>query len=224
MARSKKLSAHFFKIAKSANNLRKAINTVNEPPEQNTLTRLRDVGENTAYEKKVLQSFGSSVEKHFYNKLKGVSFRNDDSSSRQKSIRTLKECEELQLCREPDNKFDPNAILVRSGNGARLGYLDARLAGEVTRSLKSGVRWRCYVRHVLHEPGTPSFGVTVFMVKYKSTNGEDSRAGMSGTEFLAKYYPDYKPVAKQQNSSRKGLSWALFLILFALFAMMVHSC
>jgi hypothetical protein len=168
--------------------------------------------DNSSFESRILRPLGSSVAKHFYVKLVGVSFRNSDGSSRKEVIKGLIECQKLELVRELNNNFDSNAILACNEHGHGVGHLDRRLAGEVTRSMKQGVRWNAYVRRVLHETGTSNWGVIICMVKYKSVTDQSSTApGMSGSEFLAKYYPDYKH-DEQRNSSREPLyRYAVYL-------------
>jgi hypothetical protein len=230
MARNKKFSAtrEVFKIAESANRLRKALDSHNELLEQvKEKPANKVVQENTAYERKLFRKLGNSVDRHFYTKVVGVSFQNSDSSSRQETIQSLIECQELEFRKEPKNKFDPSAILLCVQNGRGIGHLDERLAGEVTRSLNKGVSWRCYVRRVLHAADAKNWGVTVCMVKLKNaSNSVDSGSGISGSEFLAKYYPDYKspkPTAESQPLG-KSLGIVLFIILAVLLVMIIHNC
>ncbi|WP_348266872.1 HIRAN domain-containing protein [Edaphobacter paludis] len=230
MARNKKfkVTREVFKIAKSANRLRKALDSHNELLEQAKEKPVNKVvQENTAYERNLFRKLGNSVDKHFYTKVVGVSFQNSDSSSRQDTIQSLIVCQELEFRKEPQNKFDPNAILLCTQNGLGIGYLNERLAGEVTRSLNKGVSWRCYVRRVLHAADTKNWGVTVCMVKLKNASSSvDLGSGISGSEFLAKYYPNYKfqKHAAESQPPGKTLGMALFIILAALLFMIIHSC
>lgn len=60
---------------------------------------------------------------HFLLKVVGESFNNDDGTSRQAIIRRCQEGETIKLVRDPDNKYDPNAIKVCRMNGELIGFL-----------------------------------------------------------------------------------------------------
>jgi hypothetical protein len=179
MARSKKVNftRSLLKIGKAANRLRKAASVVSEsldpsssrghslytgsPPAVRTkLAGTAKTPEDVAYEARIVGKLGGSVAKHFYIKLVGIKSRNSDKSSRKEAIQQLEECQELELRRERDNRFDPNAILVGAPGKTAAGHLPARLAGDVTRSLDQGYVWRCDVRRILHTPGTDNWGIT----------------------------------------------------------------
>jgi hypothetical protein len=51
-------------------------------------------------------------------------------------IETLRAGDTVLLIAEPDNRFDPNAIAVRSQEGVMLGYVPRRLAAEVGQWLR----------------------------------------------------------------------------------------
>jgi hypothetical protein len=239
MARRRTFSVtrEVFKIAKAANTLRKAVDAHGEllqrsdKPSGSRSTAARSVPgvkpADAEYERKILRRVGGTVERHFYIKLVGIKHSNPDGSSRKEAIQSLGEGQELELRAELDNKVDPNAILVGASGANAAGYLPARLAGEVTRSRKKGIQWRCFVRRVLHTPGTDHWGVTVFMVKHKKSN-LDSDSGISGTGFLAKHYPDYKSTVRQvkpQKPAESGYAAvAVFLLLGVALVIIIHSC
>ena len=88
------------------------------------------------------KSFNPAV---FFTKVVGVSHKNDDGTSRQKLIRRLKEGEQLDVLRDPDNKYDRNAIVVCAKFGIlrrrkQLGFLSAELAEEYAPLLDAGGR------------------------------------------------------------------------------------
>jgi hypothetical protein len=58
----------------------------------------------------------------FFAKVHGVSFKNDDGSSRQKIISRCKVGEELEIIPEPTNRHDHGAMKVCRKNGEQLGY------------------------------------------------------------------------------------------------------
>jgi hypothetical protein len=53
----------------------------------------------------------------------GESFNNDDGTSRQAIIARCRQGEPMQLIREPDNKYDEDAIKVCRANGEQIGYI-----------------------------------------------------------------------------------------------------
>jgi hypothetical protein len=61
----------------------------------------------------------------FFAKVHGVSFKNDDGSSRQKIISRCKVGEELDIIPEPTNRHDRGTMKVCRKNGEQLGYWHA---------------------------------------------------------------------------------------------------
>lgn len=55
-------------------------------------------------------------------KVVGVTFNNDDGTSRQEIIKAMTKDAPVTLTREPNNKYDPNAIMVSSIDG-QVGYI-----------------------------------------------------------------------------------------------------
>jgi HIRAN domain len=114
----------------------------------------------------------SDREKAFYTKVAGASHPNVDGSSRAQIIKKCEVFECLNLVWEQDNKFDPNAVAVRRVNtGQQLGYLDARLAGEVVHALKRrGPCWTALFRHPTHHPETGKVvGAVLYMIRFSDT-------------------------------------------------------
>lgn len=85
-------------------------------------------------------SEGGEVRKRFPTKVVGVTRKNNDGTSRQKIIKQLRTGQELELVPEPDNPFDSDAIKVCTKRGEQVGYLEARLAGEVARRMRRGIK------------------------------------------------------------------------------------
>jgi len=163
--RPKSIRSQAFTFAKAINKTRKGFHEIQGSFDRDNDMRSRIKArspENTAaYEAVVRRQHGDSIYRIFYKNLVGVSFNN-----RKANIRTLKEHQELHLLPEPTNPIDPNAIIVTDLQGRDIGHLDARLAGEVSRSLAKGVHWHCYVRRVLHTKGTDHYGATICLVKH----------------------------------------------------------
>lgn len=65
-------------------------------------------------------------------KVAGVTFPNSDGSSRQRIIEEDVEIgDEIVLEKEPDNKFDENAIKILTKNGKQLGYVPKDVAKDL---------------------------------------------------------------------------------------------
>ena len=82
----------------------------------------------------------------YFSKVVGVTRDNDDGSSRQYAIRKFcRPGEPLTLIREPQNKFDKNAIsiwvhgknLFRNGD-FQIGYIKTELAEEIAPRIDAG--------------------------------------------------------------------------------------
>lgn len=61
--------------------------------------------------------------REFYVRVAGVSFPNDDGSSRQAAIKRCRIGETATLIPDSGNRFDPLAIRVLSASGAQIGFL-----------------------------------------------------------------------------------------------------
>lgn len=102
----------------------------------------------------------------FYSKLVGVTFRNEDGTSRRKLMQELKHHQELNLEPEPSNPKDANAMMVMNQYGEQLGYLSARVAEQVARGLRKGEFWRCFVSDLTGELEGPVRGVNVALLHW----------------------------------------------------------
>lgn len=98
--------------------------------------------------------YGQEVE------VAGESYDNLDGVARRDVIATLKVGDMLQLIREPDNRYDPNAILVQSFQGA-IGYVCSRDAAEIAPWMDRGERVAVYIASIAGGPerGKPDYGV-----------------------------------------------------------------
>lgn len=102
----------------------------------------------------------------FDGKVAGLTWPNPDGSSRQGIARTLQPQDELLLVPEPDNPVDPNAVAVFTAAGDQLGYLEARLARELTLRWKRCIQTRCFVR-ALRERGD-TVGVSFGLLQWQA--------------------------------------------------------
>lgn len=96
-------------------------------------------------------------EKAFYVKVRGTSHRNSDRTSRTRIIGECSTFDSILLVPEPENHYgDGTAIAVRRREtNKQLGYLESRLAGEITRDEnKHGPHWIAFFRRKTHHPDT----------------------------------------------------------------------
>lgn len=169
--RPKSLRSQIKNFTKAAKKIHKAhqelTNDFEREAERNSRMQLRSPENTAAFEAKLRKKLPVDNYRIFYKKLVGVSFPNSDLTSRKRGILKLKELEELKLVPQPNHPNDPNAIFVTNLVGRGLGYLDARLAGEVSRSMMKGIRWYCFARRILATDGTDHVGLTVCLAKQK---------------------------------------------------------
>lgn len=80
-------------------------------------------------------------------KVVGVTFGNEDGTSRQEIISNMTKNAPIILKREPDNKFDTNAIAVYSIDG-QVGYIGREYAKILAPLIDSGVKLVATVNEV----------------------------------------------------------------------------
>lgn len=88
-----------------------------------------------------IQSKHTDDEKAFrtiHSKLKGVSKKNEDGENIQSILADLFDDCDLELVREPDNRYDSNAIKVYAV-GDHIGYINAELAKDLAPKMDSGI-------------------------------------------------------------------------------------
>ena len=96
---------------------------------------------------------GITQQPSFNTKVVGVTFEN-----RQDLLMDLEPGVELDLCREPDNGFDENAIAVRLGTGEQLGYLNRALSARLAPVMDAGESYSAAVSAVTGGPQDKSSG------------------------------------------------------------------
>ncbi len=94
----------------------------------------------------------------FNTKLAGVTFEN-----RQDVAGGLRPGLELELERQPENPYDPNAIAVRYGR-LQIGYIKKGIAARIAPNIDAGERYRAEVKHVTGG-GTKTTGVNIWVVR-----------------------------------------------------------
>lgn len=93
----------------------------------------------------------------------GEAQKNPDGKSRQRIIAQHRSAgTEIALVREPENRYDGNAVAVYLKGGGQIGYLSREDAPEVAARLDSGEAYECWVSRV--QGGTkekPSYGIVI---------------------------------------------------------------
>lgn len=69
--------------------------------------------------------------RHFYTKVAGVTYKNDDGSDRQEILSTWSPLQPLRVEHEDNNPHDPNAIRICTEDGRQIGYLSRDVASDV---------------------------------------------------------------------------------------------
>lgn len=99
-----------------------------------------------------------------------MSHRNANRTSRQAVLRRCPAFEELQLIPEPDNRFDPNAMMVCRKNGEQLGYLKQRLALEMHGWIDKGQHWTAVLVEVTGQDER-ALGANLALLRAKPIHG-----------------------------------------------------
>ena len=99
----------------------------------------------------------------FYTKIVGVTFKNDDGSSRQNILETLSKLNsdnrDIVLKREPENAYDKNAIAIYFKN-SRIGFFSKELAKEISIEMDKGVNYTASISTITGG-GDYSFGCNI---------------------------------------------------------------
>lgn len=99
----------------------------------------------------------------FHSKVAGVTKNNEDGSSRQEIIRNeLKAGDMLLLDREPNNRYDYNAIaVVTAAYEEKIGYINSELASRLAPLMDRGHFIDCYVADITGGAPGESYGVNI---------------------------------------------------------------
>lgn len=103
----------------------------------------------------------------FVTKVMGVSFE-----GRQNMVAGLVPGGELELKRQPENQFDPNAVALYFGS-FHIGYLRKEIAKHVAPLIDEGAHYRAVIEHVTGGPGSgqaeKNFGVNIRVERVVTT-------------------------------------------------------
>jgi hypothetical protein len=93
-----------------------------------------------------------SIERVLYDSVAGINHPNSDGSKRLPVIRKCRELEFLLMV--PDDLIldHPMAVTLHRAKGGQLGFLNARLAGELRRDGLD--KWACVFRRKIYKPDT----------------------------------------------------------------------
>lgn len=116
----------------------------------------------------------------FYSKVAGVTFQNDDGVPRQRIIARCRVGERLLLRHETQNPASSTAVGVFRENGEKLGYLNARLGGDLCSDLDRGEVIPCCISD-LTGGGQRTRGVNIYLGAWEDPR---AREGLAETENL----------------------------------------
>jgi len=98
--------------------------------------------------------------RHWHTKAVGVT-----QGNRQEIVRRCRPGEWLALAPEPDNPHDPNAVLIRSGQGSTIGYLPRETAASVVANAAKGVRHSAFAAEVTGGDRGKNYGLNILIVE-----------------------------------------------------------
>ncbi len=111
-----------------------------------------------------------ATNRYFYSKVAGVTFQNDDGIARQGIIARCRVGERLLLKHETQNPASSTAVGVFRENGEQLGYLNARLGGELCSCLDRGEVIPCCIAD-LTGGGRRTRGVNIYLGAWEDPRG-----------------------------------------------------
>lgn len=104
----------------------------------------------------------------FYSKVVGVTFNNDDGSSRQKNIAACKAGQGV-IFRPVEVKGHPEAVAVFTENGKQLGNLNAELAAELRGKYATNAMQATIAEVTGGAGDKPTYGCNLHIIIYKAT-------------------------------------------------------
>jgi hypothetical protein len=81
-------------------------------------------------------------------KVTGVTFSNEDGTSRASIIASMSEDDEIILERDPLNQYDSNAVKVcvkKDGKVHQIGFVEKALASKLSPKMRRGAKFDVYV-------------------------------------------------------------------------------
>lgn len=81
-------------------------------------------------------------------KVVGVTFSNDDGSSRERIIANMTKFDRVIIERDPMNQYDSNAVkvcVVKDGKNLQIGFVERNLAAQISPKLRRGANYKVSV-------------------------------------------------------------------------------
>lgn len=144
------------------------------------------------------------VVEEFSTTITGVAYRNSgaNTENRQAIIRDLSARgelaagTELDLRREPENRYDSNAVAVFAPDGRQLGYLSRDIARKAAAQMDAGYRYRAFIQAVTGGGIGYNYGIQMNVRVEKAVP----------QAVPPKKEPPREPIASQMPSSEKQAS------------------
>lgn len=118
-----------------------------------------------AAEQLFLEQFKAEIDYSFHSRVAGTSFKTKDGHSRQAVLKHLKPMDILLLSREPNNKYDDNAVLVLTAEAKDIGHLPREIAAEIAPELDSGKLWIAAISGVGRPSGVSRTGASLLLMR-----------------------------------------------------------
>ncbi len=154
--------------------------------------------------------------------LAGNNYENAIGPSKQEVYASLMPGEQLSLTREPENQYDANAVLVKSGENI-LGYLPAKYSADIAGYLDSGGRAIANVHRI--KGGTaeyPRREIEIFVEWQAGKRLSHQKLSAEQKAFLGKF-ESTNGVVKDLGGRPAGCFGAVAICLFSSIALMVTA-
>lgn len=102
-----------------------------------------------------------------HTKVVGVTATNSDGTNRQELVKKVRQFDEMELVRNPNDNWDRNAIKVMAQIGGRrvqIGHIDGKLAAIIAPGMDRGDSWGAVVTKT---GGRISLGVSLMLFRRK---------------------------------------------------------
>ena len=129
----------------------------------------------------------------FNTKIVGVTFE-----GRQDLIAGLTPGAELELVRQPENAFDPNAVAVHFGR-LQLGFVRRPIAARIAPNIDAGERYRAEVRHITGG-GTRSAGVNIWVTRERPEPARPASGARAGPADVQRALLGERPLRAAQRA------------------------
>lgn len=112
---------------------------------------------------------------HYFTKVVGATYKNDDGSSRQGIIQSCKSGERLNFTHDENNAYDKYAVMVCRENGEQLGFVKTDMGREVVQRSHSGHGYTVFITNITGGEGKKkTLGVNLLVVVSKPDAPTDS--------------------------------------------------